>query len=137
MALAAAPSLSPLRAQPTGSKAQRERISINDDWRFTQDDPPGNTVSLIYEFRPEGQDWQEGPADAEPTAAKQPQAATQPVLKPWILPTGNRFVKDPARRHVRPVGRWGGDVPYVKLEFDDRSWRRSTCRTTGPSKGHS
>jgi beta-galactosidase len=124
LALTVAMSFSPLRAQPTWSKAQRERISINDDWRFKRDDPPGNTVSLIYDVRPEGQDGQAGPADAEPTAAEKVSVATQPIMKPWILPTGNRFVKDPARRHVRPVGSWGGDVPYVKREFDDRSWRR-------------
>jgi beta-galactosidase len=124
LAVAVAMGVSPLRAQRTGSAARRERISINDGWRFTRDDPPGNTVSLTYDVRPQGQDWQEGPADAEPTAAEKVSAATQPILKPWILPTGNRFIKGPARRYMRPAGNWGGDVPYVRRDFDDRSWRR-------------
>ncbi len=123
-ALALAVSFGSLRAQPTRTKEQRERISIDDDWRFKKDDPPGNAVSLIYEVRPEGQEGLEGPADAEPTAVAKASAPTQPVVKPWILPTGNRFIKDPARRYARPAGNWGGDVPYVRQDFDDRSWRR-------------
>jgi beta-galactosidase len=64
------------------------------------------------------------PADAKPTEAAERAASSQAVLKPLILPTGNRFIKDPARRHPRPEGNWGGDVAYVQREFDDGAWRR-------------
>src|SRR5690348_16394200 len=31
--------------------APRERISLNNNWRFTQGDPTNNTVSLLYDVR--------------------------------------------------------------------------------------
>ena len=31
--------------------APRERISINDNWRFTKGDPTNSTVSLLYDVR--------------------------------------------------------------------------------------
>ena len=63
------------------------------------------------------------PADAEPEAAARARA-TVPTLKAWILPTGNPFIKDAARRHAGRTGNPGGDVDYVRRDFDDRSWRR-------------
>lgn len=89
----------------------RERISFNDNWRFTKGGPTNiNTGNLLYDVRPvaKGADQKERLAEATEDAAKLA-AATHPVLKPWILPTGNRFIKDPARRFVRPDGNQGGD----------------------------
>jgi beta-galactosidase len=127
-------------------EATRERLSLNADWRFQKGDPPGSSVSLLYDVRPDVRDRRDdGPADARPDAAAQVDAAPQALLKPWILPTGNRFIRDPARRFVRPPGNWGGDVAYVKSDFDDRSWRRVDLPhdwaiegpfiTTGPAGG--
>lgn len=102
----------------------RERLSINDGWRFTKGDPFGTGVDLLYDVRPAvNEDRDERPAGAErrPPARI---AANVPTLKPWVLPTGNAFIKDPAKRHLRPAGNPGGDVPYVREDFDDRSWRR-------------
>src|SRR4030042_185952 len=48
--------------------------------------------------------------------------AKQAVLKPWILPTGNDFIKDPDKRYVRPKGNPGSDFAFVQNDFDDRSW---------------
>ena len=62
-------------------------------------------------------------ADAKPTEAVQVERR-QEVLKPWILPTGNDFIKDPAKRHVRPEGNSGSDFPYVQHNFDDSSWKQ-------------
>ena len=42
----------------------------------------------------------------------------------YILPTGNPFIADPARRYKRPEGNYGGDVPYVLPAFDDSAWRK-------------
>lgn len=107
--------------QPTGS---RERISLNAGWRFQKDDPPGNTVNLRYDVRPEvGNRRDDGPADARPEEAARLAAAAKDVLKPWVLPTGNAFIKDPARRHTQPDGHPGGDVAYVRADFDDRTWQ--------------
>ena len=112
------------RASTIAQSAPRERISINDGWRFQQNDPPGNTVSLLYDVRPEiGERRDDGPADARPSESAAVAAGAQPVLKPWILPTGNAFIKDPARRHVRPEGDPGGNVAYVQADFDDSTWQ--------------
>jgi len=120
--------LGPLAAQtartPPPQSSTRERLSINDDWRFTKGDPSGTSVSLLYDVRPEVQDERDDrPADAEPRPPAEV-AANVRTIKRWILPTGNRFIMDAAKRHQRPTGNWGGDVPYVQGDFDDSSWRR-------------
>ena len=121
VALVLTSSLGPLAA----TSSARERLSLNAGWRFQKGDPPGNTVGLLYDVRPELRDPRDDrPADAKPEAAAGVVAAAQAVLKPWILPTGNRFVRDPARRFVRPPGHPGGDVAYVRRDFDDRSWQQ-------------
>ncbi|AHG92057.1 glycoside hydrolase family 2 sugar binding protein [Gemmatirosa kalamazoonensis] len=123
MALAAAlliPS-GALGAQPS----PRSRVSLDDDWRFTRGDPAGLTVDLRYDVRPEVRDDRDDrPADAQPRAATVPNATATTVLKPWILPTGNRFIADPARRHAPPATPWTGDVPYLRADFDDGAWQR-------------
>src|SRR6185503_10177845 len=105
------PTGDPSKPAPVAT-AGRERISINDDWRFTKDDPPGTTAGLLYDVRPAVTDaGDDRPADAEPeraTAAR----ATVPTLKPWILPTANPFITDPSHRHPRPAGNAGDSVPY-------------------------
>ncbi len=114
-----------MHAQTAAATSPRERLSLNDGWRFQKDDPPGNTVSLIYDVRPEVRDRRDdGPADAQPEDAEMSATVARPVMKPWILPTGNTFIKNPARRHARPEGNWGGDVAYVQADFDDRSWQQ-------------
>lgn len=119
--------LSPAAAGTTGEAAApspRERTSINDDWRFQHDDPPGNSVSLQYDVRPEVADQKDDrPADAAPTDAVK-LATAAAVTKSWILPTGNAFIKDPARRFARPPGKWAGNVAYFQPDFDDHAWRR-------------
>jgi len=116
-----------LQSTERGQSSPRERISINEDWRFKKDDPPGNTISLTYDVRPEVKDERDdAPADSQPKIAENPTETTQPVIKQWILPTGNAFIKDPRRWFERPKGNWGGEVPYVQPNFDDSSWRRVT-----------
>jgi beta-galactosidase len=114
-----------LLASPCAKSAPSERIMIDDDWRFQKGDPAGNAVSLLYDVRAEVKETRDGGlADAQ---AKEPATVTAPpqtVIKAWILPTGNAFIKDPARRFVRPQGNWGGDVAYVQQDFDDRAWQQ-------------
>jgi beta-galactosidase len=106
----------------TATESLRERISINEDWRFHKYDAAEKADGLIYDVRPELKDKEDVVvADTMPTEAEEVDA-TQTVLKPWILPTGNDFIKDPAKRHVRPDGNPGGDFPYVQSDFNDRSW---------------
>ena len=103
----------------------RETILFNDNWRFQKSDPSESPAGLMYDVRPEVKEGRDsGPADAQPQAAEKATATTQPVLKPWILPTGNAFIKDPAHRFERPGGNPGGNVAYVKSDFDDSGWRQ-------------
>ena len=105
----------------------RERLLLNDGWRFQKDDPAGTTVDLRYDVRPEvGRRRDDGPADAKPEEAARLAEAAKTVLKPWILPTANPLIKDPAKRHVRPAGDPGSDVPCVQAAFDDRGWQPVT-----------
>lgn len=79
-------------SQPPAAPAGRERIPLDQDWRFKKDDAPGTALS-------------------------------RDTLVPWLLPTGNGFIRDAARRKTRPEGRLDGG-PYVRPEFDDSAWRR-------------
>ena len=114
-----------LLASPCAKSAPRERITFDDDWRFQKGDPAGNTVSLLYDVRAEVKETRDvGPADAQAKELANVTAPAQTVIKAWILPTGNAFINDPARRFVRPKGNWGGDVAYVQRDFDDRTWQQ-------------
>jgi beta-galactosidase len=84
----------PVGAQ--SSKSPRERVSLNDDWRFQKGDPAGAEGQLAYE-----------------------------KIKAWVIATGNDLVMNPdAPKRVRPEGNPGGDVAYAQRGFDDRSWRQ-------------
>ncbi|WP_426161938.1 DUF4982 domain-containing protein [Pseudoduganella sp. R-34] len=105
--------------------APRERLSINAGWRFTMSDPAGTSASLRYDGRPEVKASEDGKAaDAVPQAAALAAAAQEQVLKPWILPSGNAFISDPARRHRRPAQEPQLDVAYLKPGYDDGAWKR-------------
>ena len=81
------------QARRTTSVNERERLLLDDVWRFKKDDGAGVP------------------------------APTRADLQSWLLPTSNRFIKDPQRRHRRPAGRFGQDLPYVQLDFEDSAWR--------------
>ncbi len=104
------------------SRMQQQRILINDGWKFYKYDSDKETDQLIYDVRPEVKgEVDDRPADAKPTDAVKV-LTTQPVLKPYILPTGNRFIKNPGQRHVRSEGNPGWDFPFVQFDFDDKAW---------------
>jgi beta-galactosidase len=105
----------------------RERISINDNWRFTRGDPTNNTVSLLYDVRRAEQMRRigfeaDGNAAVNETAGDTNQSVA--VIKQWILPTGNDFIKDAARKFSRPEGNPGDGVACVQPGFDDSAWRQ-------------
>ncbi|HXR48596.1 MAG TPA: beta-galactosidase GalB [Candidatus Limnocylindrales bacterium] len=82
----------------------RERVSIDEGWRFTKGDPTNN------------------PATNQSVAAKGSPNVTA-VIKQWVLPTGNDFIKDPSRKFVRPQGNPGNGISFVQPNFDDSSWQ--------------
>lgn len=103
----------------------RERLSLDADWRFHRGDAPGVGDTLDYDVRPDVERSADGKvADARPDAADRVAPRTRPVLKPWILPTGNAFIANPAQRHRRPPGDPGSEVAFVRAEFDDSAWTR-------------
>jgi beta-galactosidase len=141
----AAPALSaPLDAAP--SDRTRQRLSINEGWRFHLGDPEGYGHLLQYDVRPEVKQSADGKvADARPDEAEQLERPAEGLLKPWVLPSGNAFVADPARRAVRPSHEPKVDAPFMRADFDERGWRQVTLPhdwaiegpwlTTGPYGG--
>ncbi|MAO66621.1 MAG: beta-galactosidase [Balneola sp.] len=104
----------------------RERISINDGWKFMKYESAEDADSLIYDVRPPLEEYNDAQAaDTEPEDAVRVEAETL-VLKPWIMPTGNDFIKNPEDRYERPEGNPGSDFPFVQHDFDDSSWEDVT-----------
>lgn len=104
-----------LALREPGEHGGRERVSLNAGWRFqrTEDNPDG----LLYDYRPDLN------------------LGNVTILKPWILPSGNRFINDPADRHERPDGNPGGDVDFVQTDFDDSDWENVTLPHDWAIKG--
>jgi beta-galactosidase len=112
------------------SASGRERILIDDNWRFTKGDPNNGDVSLAYDVfkqqnvRRLAEAEADGNSSPSESVAKKMTNAPGEILKPWILPAGNDFIKDPSKRFARPGGDPGGAQPYVSPDFDDSSWRQ-------------
>ena len=110
------------------SDSPRERISIDEHWRFTRGDPTNNTASLLYDVRRE-QSIRRFAAEADGNPALNQSVVTNEstntttVIKQWILPTGNDFITDASRKSVRPAGNFGDDLAYVRRDFDDSQWQ--------------
>jgi beta-galactosidase len=84
---------------PPASPSPRERISFNDNWRFTKDDPADVAGTLDYS-----------------------------KIKDWIIPTSAGFTRNPdLAARTRPEGNPGGVIPScTQTNFDDRRWRLLT-----------
>ncbi|MBN1398423.1 MAG: DUF4982 domain-containing protein [Bacteroidetes bacterium] len=112
-------------AKVTGTNSSsnaRLRISINENWRFFKYDWMAKGDDLIYDVRPKIKGrMDDRPADAKPTEAENVKTE-QTVLEPWILPTGNNFIKDVTKRYVRPKGNPGSEFPFVQKNFNDSPW---------------
>jgi beta-galactosidase len=100
----------------------RERININQDWKFYKYESAYAADDLIYDVRPDVETHDDAvDADTEPEDAERVEADRQ-ILKPWILPSGNAFINDPAKHHARPEGNPGSEFPFVQSDFDDSGW---------------
>jgi beta-galactosidase len=105
----------------TGS-LYRERININEGWRFMR--YTSEPDKLIYDVRPDVTDRNDNVvADTKPTEAVTV-ASSQQVLKKWILPAANDFIKDLAKHHQRPDGNPGDDFLFVQNNFNDSAWEQ-------------
>lgn len=105
------------QALAIGKLACRERIKLDIGWTFqrTETNPDGLTYDMRTGFPSTNDTW---------------------ALKPWILPSVNDFIKDPANFYLRPDGNPGSDVPFVQSSFDDSRWETVTlphdCAIQGP-----
>ena len=101
----------------------REIVSLNEDWRFFRYEDVADADGLIYDIRPDISEAGEYlVADAKPTEAIETGTSAM-ILKPWILPTANPFIADPANHQTRPEGDAPGkDFPFVQSDFDDTGW---------------
>ncbi|MGK9477003.1 beta-galactosidase GalB [Melioribacter sp. OK-6-Me] len=105
-------------------KYVREKILLNNDWRFYKYEAIENADSLIYDIRPAIKEYKDdNPADAIPTEAAKIESPKS-VLKFWILPTGNEFLYDNSKHYKRPDGNPGKDFPFVQLNYDDSNWEK-------------
>lgn len=114
----------------------RERILLDTGWKFMRYTNEAQTDDLIYDVLPDDRSnsWDALPADAQPTEAVLVESDTF-VLKPWILPSGNAFIRNTAKRHKRPEGYPGSDFPFVQKEFDDSDWEDVTIPHDWAIKG--
>ncbi len=105
----------------TGSP-YRERITINQGWKFMRYNSEPD--KLIYDIRPEVTDRNDNVvADTKPTEAVV-LGSSEKVLKKWILPSANDFIKDPSKHYQRPAGNPGSDFPFVQNNFNDNAWEQ-------------
>ncbi|KAI1873484.1 hypothetical protein JX265_005106 [Neoarthrinium moseri] len=92
----------------------RERISINSEWRFLRSE--NNTDGIVYDIRND--------------TSGNPQ-----VLKSWILPSANDFIKDPAGRHERPASDPSSIPSLAEKSLDDSAWEDVTLPHDWAIKG--
>lgn len=102
--------------------SSRERININEGWKFMR--YSSEPDKLIYDIRPDVVDRNDNiVADTKPTEAVVV-GSSEKVLKKWILPSANDFIKDPSNHHQRPAGNPGSDFPFVQNNFNDNAWEQ-------------
>jgi beta-galactosidase len=79
---------------------------------------------LMYDIRPAVTDRNDNVvADTKPSEAVVV-GYSDKVLKKWILPTANDFIKDPSKHCQRPNGNPGSDFPFVQNNFNDNDWEQ-------------
>jgi beta-galactosidase len=113
--------------------ASRDRTSINEGWKFMKYISVPDR--LVYDERPVVSVHNDNVvADTKP-AESAFATSSDSVLKKWILPSANDFIKDPAKHHQRPVGNPGGDFPFVQNKFNDETWEKVTLPHDWAIKG--
>ncbi len=117
------------------SQKNQNRIKLHDGWRFMRYDSEADADKLVYDVRPEIEVVNDSQvADSKPTEAVKTEAKNE-VLKKWILPTGNGFIRDASQKHTRPAGNPGSNFPFVTTDFDDKAWEEVTVPHDWAIKG--
>ncbi|WP_315823545.1 hypothetical protein [Paraflavitalea speifideaquila] len=102
------------RSQINGTPL-RERINLDKGWRFMR--YTGEADKLVYDERPIVSNRNDNIVADTRANESGVAAASDHVLKKWILPTANDFIKDPAQHHQRPTGNPGSDFPFCAKSF--------------------
>lgn len=98
----------------------RERNSINEGWQFFRYHE--NPDTLIYDERPEIKDKNDSKVADTKASESQLIKSSSRVLKEWILPTANNFIKDTSKWHLHPQDSPGENFPFVQNDFNDQDW---------------
>ena len=118
---------------PATKSSSRQRIKLNEGWHFMRYSTEPD--KLMYDTRPEISEVNDSKvADSRPTDAILIESKEN-VLKKWVLPTANDFIKDVNKRYTRPTGDPGSDFPFVKNDFDDKNWEKVTLPHDWAIKG--
>jgi beta-galactosidase len=104
------------------AQSNRQRISINNGWRFIKEDPP-DANGIFYDVRPKVTNRNDNVV-ADTRADQSNVIVSDSGLKKWVLPSANDFIKNPSKRHQRPDGNPGSNVSYVENSFDDSKWQQ-------------
>jgi len=99
----------------------RERISINKGWKFMR--YAGEPDKLIYDERPVVTHNSDNSVADTRASESGFAGSSENVLKKWILPTANDFIKDASKHYQRPAGNPGRDFLYVQNNFNDDKWQ--------------
>jgi beta-galactosidase len=117
----------------TNSAKVRERININRGWSFLR--YAGKSDDLVYDERPAVTSRKDDQvADSRPSQAVF-EGTSEKVLKKWILPSANDFIKDPSRHFTRPEGHPGSNFPFVLQDFNDKDWENVNLPHDWAAKG--
>lgn len=81
----------------------RTQTKLATGWKFNRWEK--NPDGIIYDYRPD----LENLTDVT-------------ILKPWILPTGNKFIEDPSKRYTRPNSEAAINITFAQPDFNDTSW---------------
>ncbi|UPL03275.1 hypothetical protein LCI18_014209 [Fusarium solani-melongenae] len=95
--------LLPYTAAVKAHHSDRQRISINDKWKFSR-----------FEETPDGLSYDHRPALPDTSGTK--------ILKPWVLPSANDFINDSENHYPQPRGDPPQNIPFVRQGFDDSDW---------------
>jgi beta-galactosidase len=110
--------------------AGRQRVLVDQGWRFMryQDSADYGNIdepdTLYYDKRPIVEGYNDAVV-ADTRAAITNQEVEAGGLKSWILPTANKFIKDPANHYKKPQGTPspGRNFPFVQADFNDSHWQ--------------
>lgn len=113
----------------------RQRIPLDQDWKFYKYNSANEADDLYYDVRPEIKSVNDSKDADTPATEAEKLEASEKALKAYILPSANAFISDKSKRHKRPKGNPGSDFPFVQSNFDDNNWEDVTLPHDWAIKG--